>query len=80
VKLYGSLGNRKRAGDLFMVSQIVVVDRTGVIRVQSRPVREANVEDESYLRNLIDGLLREGAPAASAQKGKGPHVQANTSN
>jgi hypothetical protein len=56
-----------------MVPQIVVVDRTGVIRAQSRPVREANLEDESYLRNLIDGLLQEGAPAASAKKANTPH-------
>jgi peroxiredoxin len=62
-----------------MVPQIVVVDRTGVIRAQSRPVREANLEDETYLRSLLDGLLKEGAPAASAKKSNGPHVQASTS-
>jgi peroxiredoxin len=43
-----------------MVPQIVVIDRAGVIRAQSRPVREANLEDENYLRHLIDGLLKEG--------------------
>jgi peroxiredoxin len=69
---------RTRA-ERIMVPQIVVVDRTGVIRAQSRPVREANLEDESYLRNLIDGLLKEGAPAANAKKGKGPDLQTNTS-
>ena len=53
-----------------MVPQIVVIDRAGVIRAQSRPVREANLEDESQLRNLIDGLLKEGAPAASPKKVK----------
>jgi peroxiredoxin len=62
-----------------MVPQIVVVDRTGVIRAQSRPVRETDLEDESYLRNLIEGLLKEGAPAASATKGNRPHLKANPS-
>jgi peroxiredoxin len=62
-----------------MVPQIVIVDRAGVIRAQSRPVREVNLEDENYLRNLIDGLLKERAPAASTKKGKGPEVQATAS-
>jgi peroxiredoxin len=42
-----------------MVPQIVVIDRAGVIRAQSRPMREGNLEDENYLRNLIDTLLKE---------------------
>jgi peroxiredoxin len=63
-----------------MVPQIVVIDRRGVIRAQSRPVREVNLEDEDYLRHSIDGLLKEGAPAASTKKSKGSRVQASTSN
>jgi peroxiredoxin len=55
-----------------MVPQIVVIDRSGVIRAQSRPVREANLEDESYLRNLIQELLKESAPAASTKKVASP--------
>jgi peroxiredoxin len=55
-----------------MVPQIVVVDRAGVIRAQSRPVREANLEDENYLRNLISDLLKEAPPpAAGAKKSRG---------
>lgn len=50
----------RKASDRFMVPQIVVIDRKGVIRAQSRPVREANLEDENYLRNLIEALLKEG--------------------
>ena len=50
-----------------MVPQIVVIDRRGVIRAQSRPVREADLEDENFLRHWIDGLLKEGAPEASAK-------------
>jgi peroxiredoxin len=41
------------------VPQIVVIDRKGVIRAQSQPIGEKNLEDEVYLRNLIDGLLKE---------------------
>jgi peroxiredoxin len=63
-----------------MVPQIVVIDRAGIIRAQSRPAREVNLEDENYLHNLIDGLLKEDAPPASTKKGKGPEVQASTSN
>jgi peroxiredoxin len=63
-----------------MVPQIVVIDRTGVIRAQSLPVREVNLEDKNYLRHLIDGLLKEGAPAASTKKGTGPEFRASASN
>jgi hypothetical protein len=47
----------------FQVPQIVAIDRAGLIRAQSRPVGEANLEDERYLRNLLDALLKEDAPA-----------------
>jgi hypothetical protein len=63
-----------------MVPQIVVIDRAGVIRAQSRPVREVNLEDENFLRHWIDGLLKEGAPAVSAKAGKRPQVQGSPSN
>lgn len=45
----------------FRIPQIVVIDRKGVIRAQSSPVREKNLEDENYLRKLIDSLLKERA-------------------
>jgi len=51
-----------------MVPQIVVIDRGGVIRAQSHPVREANLEDETYLRNFLTNLLKVAAPAANAKK------------
>jgi peroxiredoxin len=58
-KVDGYLG---RSGtERFRVPQIVVIDRKGVIRAQSRPVGERNLEDENYLRNLIDSLLKESA-------------------
>jgi thiol-disulfide isomerase/thioredoxin len=62
----GYLG--RKTAERFMVPQIVVIDRKGMIRAQSRPVRELNLENENYLRNLLDGLLKEGTPAASTRK------------
>ena len=43
----------------FRVPQVVVIDRKGVIRAQSQPIAEKNLEDENYLRSLIDALLKE---------------------
>jgi peroxiredoxin len=63
-----------------MVPQIVVIDRAGVIRAQSRPMREVNLEDENHLRDLIDGLLKEGAPAANAKKAKAAQASASKVN
>jgi len=58
------------ATERFQVPQIVVIDRKGVIRAQSRPTGEKNLEDEKYLRNLIDGLLKENtAPGGGSPKG-----------
>jgi peroxiredoxin len=41
-----------------MLPQIVVIDRQGVIRAQGGPNDEANLENEAYLRNLIESLLK----------------------
>ncbi len=58
----------REPADRLQVPQIVVIDRSGVIRAQSRPAGESNLEDENHLRNLIDTLLREGAPAGNTKK------------
>ena len=49
----------READQKFRLPQIVVIDRKGVIRAQSQPVIEKNLEDENYLRNLIGALLKE---------------------
>ena len=55
VDLYlGRLGPER-----LMVPQLVVIDRTGVIRAQSVPINEQNLENEVYLRNLVETLLKE---------------------
>jgi peroxiredoxin len=50
------------------VPQVVVIDRAGVIRAQSRPTGEMNLTDENYLRNLIRELLDEGVPPGKTEK------------
>src|SRR5215471_7133865 len=51
-----------RTGDeRFRLPQIVVIDRKGIIRAQSQPSGEKNLEDENYLRNMLSTLLKERA-------------------
>ena len=47
--------------DRWVVPQVVVIDRKGNIRAQSPPGGDERLQDESYLRNLITSLLKEGA-------------------
>jgi peroxiredoxin len=56
----------------FQVPQVVVIDRAGVIRAQSRPSGEANLTDEAYLRNLVGELLDEGVPLGKSEKSTVP--------
>lgn len=46
-----------------MVPQIVVIDREGVIRAQNGAKGDPLLENQIYLHNLIDSLLKEGAQA-----------------
>jgi hypothetical protein len=52
----------RAVSERFQVPQLVVIDRAGVIRAQSRPAGETSLTDESYLRNLVGTLLDEQAP------------------
>jgi peroxiredoxin len=45
------------------IPQVVIIDRAGTIRAQTG-VNNLNLENEAYLRTMIDGLLKEGAPAS----------------
>ncbi len=51
------------------IPQVVIIDRAGVIRAQTGG-RDGNLklEDETYLRTLLDGLLKEGASQGPAKK------------
>ena len=59
------------------VPQVVVIDRAGVIRAQSRPSGEANLTDESYLRNLVGELLDEGVPPGKSEESTVPLKPSN---
>jgi peroxiredoxin len=61
----------------FQVPQVVVIDRAGVIRAQSRPSGEANLTDETYLRNLVRELLDEGVPSAKSEESAVPPKPSN---
>jgi hypothetical protein len=45
----------------FVVPQIVLIDKRGVIRLQSPPLGDANLQDEKFLRAKIEELLGGGA-------------------
>jgi len=47
--------------DRYVYPEVVVVDRKGIIRAQSPSTGDPNLQEEKYLRNLIEGLLKEGA-------------------
>jgi peroxiredoxin len=55
----------RAVSERFQVPQLVVIDRAGVIRAQSRPVGETSLTDENYLRDLVGALLDERAPQHS---------------
>ena len=54
------------------VPQVVIIDKTGVIRAQSAAGGTADLATESYLRTYLQGLLNEGAPAKSSAPSKSP--------
>jgi thiol-disulfide isomerase/thioredoxin len=47
-----------------VVPLAVVIDKKGMIRAQSGPQGDANLQDEGKLRDLIGDLLKESGPAA----------------
>src|SRR5262249_56899611 len=54
------------------VPQLVVIDRAGIIRAQSRATGEANLIDEDYLRHLIRALLDESATTGKTEAPAAP--------
>jgi len=61
--------------DRFVVPQVMVVDKKGQVRAQSDPMGTPNLQQEAYLTELIDGLLKEGSTTSSGTK-KAPAVAA----
>jgi len=41
-----------------LVPQVMIIDRTGIVREQSDAQGTANLQNEAYLRELIGGLLK----------------------
>jgi peroxiredoxin len=55
--------------EILNIPQVVVIDRTGMIRATSGGKGgDTRLEDENSLRNLIDGLLKEGETVGSTKK------------
>ena len=52
---------RRQPREVLNIPQIIVIDRAGMIRAMSGPAGgDPRLEDESSLRSLIEGLLKEG--------------------
>ncbi len=49
---------------------VSVIDRRGMIRAQTPPEGDSNLQNEAKLRALIESLLREGSVAAKKQASK----------
>src|SRR5579885_1782445 len=54
--------------DRFVVPQVMVIDKKGTIVAQSDPLGTAELQTESYLRDMVDKLLKEGATSSSTKK------------
>jgi len=50
-----------------VVPQVVVIDRKGMIRAQSPPQGDANLQDAAFLKNLIGTLAKEGATTTTSK-------------
>lgn len=47
--------------DRYSVPQVAIIDRKGMIRAQSPPGGDTNLQDMAFLRNLLNNLASEGA-------------------
>ena len=50
------------------VPQVVVIDKKGMIRAQTPYQGDPNLQSETYMHNLLDGLLKEGATTSKTGK------------
>jgi hypothetical protein len=51
--------------DRWVVPQVAVIDKKGMIVAQSEAMGTPALQDENYMRTLIDKLLKEGASTSS---------------
>jgi peroxiredoxin len=55
------------------IPQMIIIDRTGMIRAQTGGHdANLNLENESYLRTLLDGLLKENPPLVTPAQAPSP--------
>jgi hypothetical protein len=54
--------------DRYVVPQLAVIDRQGMIRAQTPPAGDPNLQDEGFLRKLISQLVAEPAGPATTTK------------
>jgi AhpC/TSA family len=55
--------------EVLKIPQVIIIDRAGIIRAQSGGYDgNLKLENEDYLRTLLDGLLKEGASAGATKK------------
>jgi peroxiredoxin len=52
--------------DRYVVPQVAVIDRKGMIRAQSGPQGDPNLQDAGFLKTLIDTLAKEGTTTSKA--------------
>jgi peroxiredoxin len=57
----------RSGNEMLSIPQIVVIDRAGMIRAATGAHENLSLEDVNALRMLLDTLLRESPPAASAK-------------
>ena len=63
----------RTGNEILSIPQVVVIDRAGMIRATSGGRRgDPNLEDQNYLRGLIDSLLKEDLPAPTAKRTPAP--------
>jgi len=73
VMSYLSLSDVER----WVVPQIAIIDRKGVIRAQSAATGSADLQTEGYLRKYLGDLLSEGTQAKSGAPSKAPAKKAD---
>lgn len=55
--------------EILRIPQVIIIDRAGMIRAQSGGYDgNLKLEDEAYLRSLLDGLLKENVSAGITRK------------
>jgi peroxiredoxin len=65
--------------DRWVVPQVAIIDRKGNIVAQSLATGSPDLQDETYLRNFLEKLLKEGAaPAKTSSAAPAPKSAAKT--